>query len=85
MLAQHSIEHQDAIRVIGSSENSFDEAVANGISTIKEAHGGTPRVHLDFVSFEVVQLQGVIQDGGRERPQVRIYQAVIDVVGVHRH
>lgn len=80
MLAKHTIEHQDVIRIIGSSENSFDEAVANGIATIKEGHAGTPRAELDFVTFEVVQLQGTI-DG----TQVALYQAVLDVVGVHHH
>lgn len=81
MLSNHGIEHQDVIRIIGSSENSFDEAVANGIATIKEGHQGSPREHLDFVTFEVVQLQGVIK-GSKE---VALYQAVMDVVGVHKH
>ncbi|MGD1847541.1 MAG: dodecin domain-containing protein [Salibacteraceae bacterium] len=84
MQSHHGIEHQDVIRIIGSSKNSFDEAVQNGISTIKEGHGGTPRAHLDFVSFEVVQLQGTIEDDGKQ-PTVAVYQAVLDVVGVHRH
>ena len=85
MLARPTLEHQDVIRIIGSSKNSFDEAVKNGIATIKEGHHGTPRAHLDFVSFEVVQLQGSIEDGGSKKPQVHLYQAVLDVVGVHHH
>ncbi len=85
MFAKHTTEHQDVIRIIGSSEKSFDDAVQNGISSIKEGHHGTPRAELDFVSFEVVQLQGTINDGGSESPQVHLYQAVIDVVGVHEH
>ena len=84
MLANHGIEHQDVIRIIGSSENSFDEAVQNGISTIKEGHAGTPRAKLHFVSFEVVQLQGTLEDNG-ETPKVSLFQAVLDVVGVHHH
>lgn len=84
MLSHHGIEHQDVIRIIGSSPNSFDEAVQNGIETIKEGHQGTPRAHLDFVSFEVVQMQGLISDNG-EKPKVTMYQAVLDVVGVHHH
>jgi len=85
MLAKHTTEHQDVIRIIGSSEKSFDDAVLNGISTIKEGHQGTPRAHLDFVSFEVVQLQGSIKDGGNNMPEVQLFQAVLDVVGVHKH
>ncbi|MEM1319830.1 MAG: dodecin domain-containing protein [Bacteroidota bacterium] len=81
MLAKHSAEHQDVIRIIGSSPNSFDEAVKNGIATIKEGHEGTPRAKLDFITFEVVQLQGTIKDS----TEVALYQAVLDVVGVHHH
>ncbi|MDN5213215.1 dodecin domain-containing protein [Fulvivirgaceae bacterium BMA12] len=84
MLANHGVEHQDVIRIIGSSEKSFDEAVQNGISTIREGHAGTPRAELHYVSFEVVQLQGLIKDNG-EAPGVSLFQAVLDVVGVHRH
>ncbi|MEL6534977.1 MAG: dodecin family protein [Bacteroidota bacterium] len=85
MLSHHGIEHQDVIRIIGSSPNSFDEAVQNGISTIKEGHSGTPRAHLKYVAFEVVQLQGLIEDREGEKPKVSTYQAVLDVVGVHEH
>ena len=85
MLAKHTADHQDVIRIIGSSTNSFDEAVQNGIQTIKKGHKKTPRAHLDFVSFEVVQLQDTIKDGDTEKPDVHLYQAVLDVVGVHHH
>jgi len=85
MLVKHTAEHQDVIRIIGSSENSFDEAVENGIKTIKEGHQGTPRAELDFVSFEIVQMQGTIKKGDTIKPEVKLYQAVIDVVGVHKH
>ncbi|MEM9680241.1 MAG: dodecin domain-containing protein [Bacteroidota bacterium] len=71
MLANHGIEHQDVIRIIGSSTSSFDDAVKNGISTIKEGHAGTPRAHLKFVSFEVVQMQGTIKDDGKD-PEVSL-------------
>lgn len=84
MLANHGIEHQDVIRIIGSSKSSFDEAVLNGISSIKEGHAGTPRAELNFVTFEVVQLQGTIEGAGKE-PKVSLFQAVLDVVGVHHH
>ena len=79
----HHIEHQDVIRIIGISENSFDEAVENGISSIKEGHKS--RKDLDFFSFEVVRLQGTIKDGATEEPKVAQYQAIIDVVGRHEH
>ena len=86
MLAHPGIEHQDVIRIIGSSPNSFDEAVRNGINTIKEGHRGTPRAKLIFTSFEVVQLQGTVEDSeDHEEPKVALYQAVIDVVGHHHH
>ncbi|GEM_PF-1786721 len=84
MLAKHTIDHQDVIRIIGSSTRSFDDAVRKGIASIKHGHQGTPRDHLDFVTFEVVQLQGTIDSEGKN-PQVSLYQAVLDVVGVHHH
>ncbi len=85
MLTSNTIEHQDVIRIVGSSTESFDEAVKNGIKTIKEGHSHTPRAHLKFVTFEVVQLQGTIVDKENTEPHVHLFQAVLDVVGVHHH
>ena len=85
MLTHHTAEHQDVIRIVGTSPNSFDEAVANGIKSIKEGHTGTPRAELEFISFEVVQLQGTVEDGGAPEPRIATYQAVMDVVGIHHH
>lgn len=86
MLAHHGIDHQDVIRIIGSSTESFDDAVEKGINSIKEGHEHSSRAHLKFVSFEVVQLQGLIEDKeDKKGPKVSVYQAVLDVVGVHHH
>ena len=30
--------HQDVIRIIGSSKNSFDDAVADGIASLNHGH-----------------------------------------------
>ncbi|MEO1375533.1 MAG: dodecin domain-containing protein, partial [Cyanobacteria bacterium J06635_10] len=53
--------HQDVIRIIASSNISFDEAVKEGIKELKQ---GGKHDDLEFQTFEVVQLQGTISDSG---------------------
>lgn len=79
MHGSHLNEHQDVIRIISSSTNSFDEAVKDGIASLAHHHGD-----LIFKAFEVVELQGTIQYEGKT-PQVQYFQAVLDVAGVHAH
>jgi flavin-binding protein dodecin len=75
MHASHENRHQDVIRVIVSSDKSFDEAVRKGIPDVDKDHP-----ELEFKAFEVVQLQGVIRDG-----EVKVFQVVLDVAGFHKH
>ncbi len=73
--------HQDVIRIIASSDRSFDDAVKAGI---KELKNGEFHQDLEFVSYEVVQLQGTIKDTGKSC-EAEFYQVVLDVAGVHKH
>ncbi|MDJ0775354.1 MAG: dodecin domain-containing protein [Mastigocoleus sp. MO_167.B18] len=73
--------HQDVIRIIASSSDSFDDAVEQGIKELKE---GPYHPELEFVSYEVVQLQGTIKDHG-DSCEAEFYQVVLDVAGVHTH
>ena len=82
MKSTHKNEHQDVIRIIASSDDSFDDAVAQGIKQLKDPHG--PHKELEFTSFEVVQLQGTISDKG-DSCEPEFYQVVMDVAGSHKH
>ena len=82
MKSSNKNEHQDVIRIIASSDNSFDDAVAKGIKQLKDPHG--PHKDLEFTSFEVVQLQGTINDRGNSC-EPELYQVVMDVAGSHKH
>ncbi|MDJ0695977.1 dodecin domain-containing protein [Mastigocoleus sp. MO_188.B34] len=73
--------HQDVIRIIASSDNSFDDAVKQGIKELKK---GKFHQDLKFVSYEVVQLQGTIKDTEKSC-EAEFYQVVLDVAGVHKH
>ena len=73
--------HQDVIRIIASSHDSFDDAVKQGIKELKK---GEFHQELEFVSYEVVQLQGTIKDSGNSCA-AEFYQVVLDVAGVHKH
>ncbi len=73
--------HQDVIRIIASSDQSFDDAVREGIRELK--FGGKHN-DLEFQTFEVVQLQGTISDD-EKGCNVQFFQAVIDAAGVHKH
>lgn len=73
--------HQDVIRIIASSDDSFDDAVKQGIKELKK---GKFHQDLEFVSYEVVQLQGTIKDHG-DSCEAEFYQVVLDVAGVHKH
>ena len=73
--------HQDVIRVIASSKNSFDEAVKEAIKELKD---GGKHDDLEFTDYQVVQLQGTIQDDGKScNPE--FYRVVLDVAGTHIH
>ncbi len=73
--------HQDVIRIIASSDQSFDDAVKKGIKELKE--GGFHK-NLEFRTYEVVQLQGTISDTGNSC-SAEFYQVVLDAAGVHKH
>lgn len=73
--------HQDVIRIIASSNQSFDEAVREGVRELKR---GGFHDNLEFQTFEVVQFQGTISDSG-DSCDVEFFQAVIDAAGVHKH
>jgi len=74
-------EHQDILRIVASSSNSFDDAVKKGIKELKE---GGRHNDLEFKTYEVVQLQGTISDTGKSC-EAQFYQVVLDVAGVHIH
>ncbi len=75
--------HQDVIRIIASSERSFDDAVKKGIQELKK---GKFHRDLEFVSYEVVQFQGTIQDDkDLDLCEAKLFQVVLDVAGVHKH
>ena len=78
----HKNEHQDVITIIASSDKSFDDAVAEGIKQLKDPHG--PHRRLTFTSYEVVQLQGTIDDHG-DSCEPEFYQVVMNVTGSHKH
>ncbi len=75
-------EHQDVIKIVASSDRSFDDAVARGIKQLKDPHG--PHKDLKFTSYEVVQLQGTISDRG-DWCEPEFYQVVMNVAGSHQH
>ncbi len=81
MHASKKNKHQDIIRIVASSTDSFDEAVKEGIKELKE---GGKHNDLEFETYEVVQLQGTISDTG-ESCKAEFYQVVLDVAGVHKH
>jgi len=74
-------EHQDVVRIIASSNTSFDDAVKQGI---KELKFGGKHDKLDFRTYEVIQLQGTICDSG-DSCEPEFYQVVLDAAGVHKH
>ena len=74
-------EHQDVVRIIASSNESFDDAVKEGI---KELKFGGKHKDLEFRTYEVVQLQGTISDLG-DSCEADFYQVVLNAAGVHKH
>ena len=82
MKSSNKNEHQDIIRIIATSNQSFDDAVCEGIKELKKPNG----LHddLEFTSYEVVQLQGTIMDQGNAC-EAEFYQVVMDVAGTHKH
>ncbi len=82
MKSTHKNEHQDVITIIASSDESFDDAVAQGIQQLKDPEGH--HRDLTFTSYEVVQMQGTICDDGNScKPE--FYQVVMHVAGSHKH
>ena len=81
MKSSNKNEHQDVIRIIATSDKSFDDAVAEGIKELKH---GDSHSDLEFTSYEVVQLQGTINDDGKSC-KAEFYQVVMDVAGTHKH
>ena len=67
--------HQDVLRVIVSSDKSFDDAVRDGIPQVQADHP-----EIEMRTYEAVQLQGTIQEG-----QVQYFQVVLDIAGIHKH
>ena len=72
--------HQDIIRIIASSNKSFDDAVKEGIKELKK---GPFHEDIEFKTYEVVQLQGTISDHGNSC-EAEFYQVVLDAAGVHK-
>lgn len=81
MKSTHHNEHQDVITIIASSDRSFDDAVYQGISQLKDPRGS--HRDLQFTSFEVVQFQGSIVDRG-DMCVPEFFQVVMKVTGSHR-
>lgn len=71
--------HQDIIRILGSSPNSFDDAVKTAIHQLVS---GPHHKNLRFTNFEVVSMQGVI-DHDDDHCEVTTFQVVMDVAGNH--
>lgn len=82
MKSSNKNEHQDVIRIIATSDKSFDDAVCEGIKELKADDG--KHSDLEFTSYEVVQLQGTISDDGKSC-KAEFYQVVMDVAGTHKH
>ncbi|MDJ0582306.1 dodecin domain-containing protein [Crocosphaera sp.] len=82
MKGTHKNEHQDVITIIASSDQSFDDAVAQGIKQLKDPSG--PHKDLEFTSYEVVKMQGTICDRG-DSCDPEFYQVVMNVAGSHSH
>ena len=72
-------QHQDVIRILSSSKESFDDAVQSGIQELLQ---GPHHKNLRFTKFEIVRLQGTIEQDN-EGDAVLGFQAVIDVTGHH--
>ncbi len=81
MKSSNKNEDQDVIRIIATSDKSFDDAVREGIKELKFAGRHSD---LEFTSYEVVQLQGSISDDGQSCMS-EFYQVVLDVAGTHNH
>lgn len=79
MYASNKCEHQDVIRVVVSSDKSFDDAVAQGIREVQKVHHD-----FKFQTYEVVNMQGTIKYDGEE-PGCEFFQVVLDLAGVHSH
>ncbi|MEM1206567.1 MAG: dodecin family protein [Acidobacteriota bacterium] len=75
MFALNENRHQDVLRVIVSSDKSFDDAVRDGLPEVQKHHP-----HIAMKTFEAVQLQGTIENG-----EVQYFQVVLDIAGVHEH
>jgi flavin-binding protein dodecin len=72
-------QHQDVIRILSSSTKSFDDAVQSGI---QELLSGPHHKNLRFTKFEIVRLQGTIEQNAQDEAAIE-YQALIDVTGHH--
>ena len=75
MFALNENRHQDVLRVIVSSEESFDDAVRNGVPQVQKDHP-----EIEMRTYEAVQLQGTIKNG-----DVQVFQVVLDIAGIHKH
>ena len=75
MFALTENRHQDVLRVIVSSDKSFDDAVRYGVPQVQKDHP-----EIEMRTFEAVQLQGTIKGG-----DVQVFQVVLDIAGIHKH
>ncbi|MEM7429099.1 MAG: hypothetical protein AAF441_23675 [Pseudomonadota bacterium] len=80
-------EHTDVVSVIGHSHTSFDDAVASALQQLAcPAPGHNHHPHLEFISFNVVNMGGVLEhDREKETCVVVHYSARIDVEARHVH
>jgi hypothetical protein len=71
--------HQDVIRIIASSNKSFEDAVQTGI---QELVSGPHHKDLRFSRFLVVLVGGMIDEDNQGNATIT-YEVVLDVTGEH--
>ena len=84
---KNHFEHTDVITIIGHSHKSFDDAVKTALEQLAcPTAGHNHHPHLEFVSFNVVDMGGVLHhDHDKEECSVVHYSVRLDVEGKHTH
>lgn len=81
------LEHSDVLRIIGHSHNSFDDAVSSALQQLacpSPNHDHHP--HLQFVSFKVVDMGGVLEHNKDDKTcDVTHFSVTLDVEARHVH
>ncbi len=81
------LEHSDVLRIIGHSHQSFDDAVSSALQQLacpRSGHDHHP--HLEFVSFKVVEMGGVLEHDKKEKScDVTHFSITLDVEARHTH